>query len=83
MNFRTCFIQNGFEVENILPVENMPVLYKFSFFRAKKHKIFNENKGRKEGYRLSTLGQIIQNRLMKYFPNQFCNIYVLIGRKIL
>ena len=80
--FSSLFSRNGFEIGGIYPVENMPILYKFSFFRAKEHKIFNENMGRKEGYRLSKLGQIIQNGIMNYFPNQFCNIYVLIARKV-
>ena len=80
--FVNFFAEAGFEEESVYPVENMPILYKFSFFRAKDHKVFNENIARKEGYRLSTLGQRIQNGLMKYFPNQFCNIYVLIARKI-
>ena len=80
--FSTLFSRNGFEVENIFPVENMPILYQFSFFRTKSHKKFNENIARSEGYKLSVLGQKLQNMLMKYLPNQFCNIYVLIARKI-
>ena len=27
-----------------MPVQNMPILYKFSFFRSTEHKIFDENK---------------------------------------
>jgi len=80
--FTSSFTRNGFEVEKVFPVENMPILYKFSFFRSKTHKEFNENKAREEGYRLSKIGQIIQKMLMKWFPNHFCNIYVLIARKI-
>ena len=79
--FSALFKNNGFEIENIYPVEKMPILYKFYFFRAKSHKKFNENIARSEGYKLSVLGQILQNILMKCFPNQFCNIYVLIARK--
>jgi SAM-dependent methyltransferase len=79
--FSSLFKNNGFEIENIYPVENMPILYKFNCFRAKSHKEFNENLARSEGYKLSVLGQILQNILMKYFPNQFCNIYVIIARK--
>jgi hypothetical protein len=45
------------------------------------HKRFDENKARKEGYRLSWLGQALQNFLMRVFSDQFCNIYVLIARK--
>ena len=80
--FSTLFANNGFHIENIYPVENMPILYKFPFFRAKSHKIFNENIARSEGYRLSRFGQKLQNILMKYFPDQFCNINVIIARKV-
>lgn len=79
--FSSLFENNGFQIEHIYPVENMPILYKFPFFRAKSHKIFNENIARSEGYRLSRFGQKLQNILMKYFPDQFCNIYVLIAKK--
>ncbi|MCQ9206940.1 MAG: class I SAM-dependent methyltransferase [Omnitrophica bacterium] len=71
----------GFQVETIYPVENMPFLYKFPLFRAKDQRVFNENLARKEGYRLSHSGRAIQNFLMRYFPEKFCNIYVLIARK--
>lgn len=73
--------QHGFEVENILPVVNMPLLYKFSAFRAKGHKRFNESTGRVEGYCLNTFGTFINNILMKLMPNQFCNVYVAIAKK--
>ena len=79
--FLSIFKDNGFEIENIYPVENMPIFYKFPFFREKSHRDFNENISRSEGYKLSVLGQILQNMLMRYFPNQFCNIFVLIARK--
>ncbi len=79
--FSLLFENHGFEIENIYPVENMPILYKFSIFRAKSHKKFNENLARSEGYKLSVLGQLFQNFLMKFFPNQFCNIYVIIAKK--
>ena len=55
--------------------------YKFKFFRSTNHKIFNENKGRLEGYKLSYLGNFIQNFLIKFFPNSFCNIYLAITEK--
>lgn len=79
--FVTLFEQAGFEVVAIYPVENMPILYKFQFFRAKKHKKFDENIARSEGYKLSSIGKIIQNSLMYFFPFQFCNVYVLIAKK--
>jgi len=79
--FASLFEENGFDVLNIYPVENMPILYKFRFFRFKSHKNFNENISRSEGYRLSFIGKILQKFLMTFLPNQFCNIYVLIAKK--
>ena len=79
--YETLFTRAGFEVQAVYPVENMPILYKFAFFRARDHKVFDENKARKEGYRLSSLGQGLQNLLMRFAPHQFCNIYVLIARR--
>jgi SAM-dependent methyltransferase len=79
--YEALFARRGFVVEAVYPVENMPILYKFAFFRAADHKTFDENIARKEGYRLSWLGQTLQNLLMRAFPDQFCNIYVLIARK--
>ena len=78
---RENFREAGFSINSIVPVENMPILYKFSFFRALDHKNFDENIARAEGYKLTWIGQIFQNFLMKVFPNQFCNIYVLIAQK--
>lgn len=79
--FVSLFTKAGFAVERVFPVENMPIFYKFALFRASSHKSFDENKARKEGYRLSRLGQALQDALMRWFPDQFCNIYVLIARK--
>ena len=79
--FIELFTRVGFDVESVYSVENMPFLYKFAFFRDKKHKVFNENLGRKEGYKLSPFGQIIQKTFILFFPKQFCNIFVLIARK--
>lgn len=72
----------GFKVEQIIPVENMPVLYKFEFFRATRHKVFDENLGRRDGYRLSALGNFLQKTLIALFSSQFCNLFVVIARKI-
>lgn len=80
--YEELFNKAGFEVISISPVENMPILYKFSIFRSSSHKVFDENKARMEGYRLSWFGQRLQNFLMRFFPDQFCNIYVLIARKV-
>jgi len=79
--FAALFERAGFEVDSVSPVENMPILYKFAFFRARTHKVFDENRARAEGYRLSGLGQMLQNTLMRFLPDQFCNIYVLIARR--
>ena len=79
--FRKLFEKAKFIVDSIEPVENMPILYKFSFFRASKHKVFDENLARTEGYQLRLFGKICQYILMKILPNQFCNIYVLTAHK--
>jgi len=79
--YATLFRNAGFDVQAIMPVENMPILYKFSFFRARSHKIFDESIGRKEGYKLSRLGGLLQSFLMYLFPDQFCNIYVMIAKR--
>jgi len=79
--YAKLFTRAGFEINFIGPVENMPILYKFAIFRSSGHKKFDENRARSEGYRLSWFGQRLQNFLMRFFPDQFCNIYVLIARK--
>lgn len=79
--FINLFKRNGFQVESIFPVENMPILYKFRLFRSRDHKNFNENKARKDGYQLSFMGKIIQKFIMKFFPDNFCNIFVLVAQK--
>ncbi|MBL7068243.1 MAG: class I SAM-dependent methyltransferase [Candidatus Omnitrophica bacterium] len=79
--FVGLFERAGFRIESVYTVENMPILYKFAFFRSKDHKTFNENRARKEGYRLSPLGRRIQGFLMRHFPERFCNIFVLIAEK--
>jgi SAM-dependent methyltransferase len=79
--FKEIFEKFDFIVDAVTPVENMPILYKFSFFRSSSHRQFDENIARVEGYQLSWIGQKFQNILMNFFPNQFCNIYVLIAHK--
>jgi SAM-dependent methyltransferase len=86
MNLRSgelaqAFQKGGFSVKKIRPVENMPLLYKSRFFRAKGHKEFDESLGRREGYLLSPLGNLFQKVLIGLFPHQFCNIYVLDAKK--
>ena len=80
--YEQLFTRAGFVIDFVGPVENMPILYKFALFRSAEHKQFDENKARAEGYRLSWFGQRLQNFLMRFFPDQFCNIYVLIARKV-
>ena len=75
------FKRAGFMIDVVKPVENMPILYKFSIFRSSEHKKFDEHKARSEGFRLSYLGNILQKLLMCFFPDQFCNIYVVIAKK--
>lgn len=79
--YEQLFTRAGFVIDFVGPVENMPILYKFALFRSSGHKKFDENKARAEGYRLSWFGQRLQNFLMRFFPDQFCNIYVLIAHK--
>ena len=79
--FCELFEKNGFKINTVRAVENMPILYKFKNFRAKNHKNFDENIARSEGYQLSFLGLILQKLMMSFFPDQFCNIYVLIATK--
>tara|TARA_B100000686_G_C16651283_1_gene895713 strand:- start:204 stop:1004 length:801 start_codon:yes stop_codon:yes gene_type:complete len=79
--FEELFINAGFKIKSTYPVENMPFLYKFRFFRSRTHKNFNESKGRVEGYKLSLIGSMLQSMLMKLFPSSFCNIYLIIAQK--
>ena len=79
--FLSLFKNAGFRILSVNPVTNMPLMYKFQAFRALNHKSFDENIARKEGYQLSSLGKFFQDILMNLFPNQFCNIYVIIAEK--
>jgi SAM-dependent methyltransferase len=79
--FKLAFEKAGFNVDSIIPVENMPILYKFSLFRASSHKRFDENVARVEGYKLSFIGEFLHSILMYFAPNQFCSIYLLIANK--
>ena len=75
------FSQAGFEINALYPVINMPILYKFKFLRHSAHKEFNETLGRKEGYKLSGLGNFIQNLLVRYISDQYCNVFVITATK--
>lgn len=79
--FSELFQRAGFIVESVVPVENMPIFYKFSFFRSRTHKVFNETLARSEGWSLSGFGSLLQGVLMRFFPDQFCNLYVLTARR--
>ena len=79
--FINLFQSNRFKILKVFSVQNMPFLYKFKFFRSSNHKKFDENKARIEGYKLSVSGNIIQNLLFKFFPDSFCNIYLIIAEK--
>ncbi len=77
---KDVFSHNGFAIEDIYFVENMPFVYKFRPFRAASHKTFDETKGRAEGYRLSFLGNAVQKMLIGLFLPAFCNAAVIIAR---
>lgn len=79
--FIELFESSGFKVEKVFNVQNMPFLYKFRVFRAKNHKQFDEFVARSEGYQLSWFGKYLQNILIALFPNEFCNLYVLVAKK--
>lgn len=70
-----------FVIENFHYVQNMPLFYKFKFFRHMDHKIFNESLARIEGYKLNIIGKFFQNFLLYFAPSSFCNLYVIICRK--
>ena len=74
-------LEAGFEVELVLPVVNMPFLYHLSLLRDRSHRIFDEGSARAEGYRLSTPARVLQKILSFLFPNQYCNIFVVMARK--
>lgn len=74
--------RNGFTAEKMDFVVNMPILYKFALFRHGSHKIFDEHKGRREGYLLNLPGRILWRGLMRFFPDQACNVFVIQARKL-
>ena len=78
---RKILENNGFKVEKIFNVQNMPFLYKFRFFRRYDHKDFNESIARREGYKLPFFGNLLQSFLIKFFPSSFCNVYLAIAKK--
>lgn len=79
--FRDLLERNGFDIESMHYVINMPLLYKFACFRHAGHKTFNEHAMRQEGCLLNRTGNLVQSFLVRYFPGRYCNIYVAIARK--
>lgn len=75
------FENNGFEILRYRQVENMPLLYKFSTFRAKKQRIFSEEAARRDGYQLNLIGKILTLILKLCIPNQFFSLHVIIAKK--
>ena len=79
--FADLLARHGFVVHQLYPVENFPFLYKFKRFRAVSQKAFDEHHSRSAGYRLSPVGAMCQKMLIRLFPYQFCNVYVIIAKK--
>ncbi len=71
----------GFTVLEYEQIDNMPILYKLSVFRAKSHREFNEQNGRKQGYLMNWLGSSITAVLKACFPSQFFNLHVVLCQK--
>ena len=71
----------GFIVEDVYAVENMPIWYKFPMFRARTQRRFDENVARTEGYTLTPLARAVQNFAMRWFPDHFCNVFVIVAQK--
>lgn len=76
-------LRNGFTVEKMDCVVNMPILYKFKCFRHATHKNFDEHKGRCEGYLLNLPGKLLWKVLYIIFGGgEMCNVFVVQARKI-
>lgn len=75
-----AFRAAGFTIERLEYVENMPFLYKFSWFRHRTHRVFDEVKGRSEGYRLAPWVEPLQRFMMRFWPHQFSNVAVITAR---
>lgn len=78
---RIIFEDNGFEVLEIKSVVNMPLLYKFSMFRHKEQKEFDEKESRNVGYKLNLVGRMLFNFMFGIAPKHFCNLYCVVARK--
>lgn len=76
---KKLFESANFSVSKIETSTNMPFLFKFKILRGKN--FFDEEDGRKNGYKLNFFGTLINSFLMKYLPDQFCNLYIVYGEK--
>ena len=65
---------NPFVIETI---QNIPILYKYKWFRKPE----TEGQNRTKGYKLNRLGETINNILLKLFPKQFGDTIIVIGQK--
>ena len=79
----TSFVKcAGFKITRIYKIDNMPLLYKLKIFRNSRHKNFDENLARKDGYSLNMIGSVIQLILRSIFSNHFFSLYVVNAKKI-
>ena len=69
--FIQLFEAQGFVVESVIPVENMPVLYKFRLFRNKTHKEFDEKKPGRRVTVCQKLEQFFRISLCEYHQTSF------------
>lgn len=77
---RTLMLDAGFTDIQMDFVGNMPLLYKFTPFRHKSQRKFDESNARDVGYRLTPLASAISNILKWAFPKQLCNLAVVTAR---
>lgn len=79
--YRNLLRRNGFAIEGMHYVVNMPLLYRFACFRHAGHKAFDEHAMRQEGCLLNGAGNLLQRFMIRRFPGRYCNIYVAVARK--
>ena len=84
--FKAMLKEVGCEVEQIFRARNVSILWRVPFlkYRDKKEESpqSSESKLRSGGYRLNSVGKVMDYLLTKLFPSSFCNVLVFIGRKI-
>ena len=78
---RDIFERNGFHVDAVHGVVNMPILYKARLFRRSDHKDFDESKARRDGYLLNPVGNVLQKVFLAIVPHQYCSVYVVIATR--